>query len=522
MIGSEMHAEETGNRSSGIIFKSRCVSVHLLKIFLVFCLIGICLRAEVTMPPIFGDHMVLQQGVTLPIWGSASPGERISLSFGQINESTFADSFGNWRITLRPLPATAAPLFMVINGRNRIEFDDVIIGDVWICAGEVNMAFPISEASAGKDIDDKIYDPKLRFFKEGEPASLTNGKSAGTYKKMKGHWVVCTPQTISSLSAVGYFFARDVRSSHHLPVGMIQCTRERTPIISWISRKGLSKSPAILAIFNAPEGGAFNKGMSAPSSCFDRLIQPLIPYAITGVIWYQGESDEGNAALQYRRTFQRLIRDWRDHWGEGPFPFYFVSLAGFGAEGGPAVEGYHGADGSVSRGWPWIREGAAGALCLPGTGMAQACDLGVPDDREPSDKLDVGRRLALLARHRVYGEELVDSGPTYRGIKIKGDKVRIDFDSAGGGLVIGTSPDKAGDFSSSLVTSLKGFALSGSDRKWFPAHGRIEGKSVLLWSDAVPHPVAVRYGWKGFPNGSLYNQEGLPAAPFRSDDYQPE
>jgi sialate O-acetylesterase len=154
--------------------------------------------------------------------------------------------------------------------------------------------------------------------------------------------------------------------------------------------------------------------------------------------------------------------------------------------------------------------------------MAQATDLGVTDDRVPADKLDVGRRLALLARHRVYGEEITDSGPVYRGMKVEDDKVRVEFASAGGGLVIGSSPSKSGYFSPPLVTSLKGFALSGINRKWFPAQGRIEGKSVLLWSDAVRHPSAVRYGWKGFPGGTLYNLEGLPAVPFRSDTDQPE
>jgi sialate O-acetylesterase len=517
-----MQAQKIGNKRSGIIYKFLCASASLREFFVFLFIIGTGLRADVSMPPVFSDHMVLQQGVTLPIWGSASPGERISISFAKMNESTVADSSGNWRITLRPLPSMPAPLMMVINGKNRIEINDVITGDVWICAGEGNMAFPLSDASSGKEADDKVYDPKLRFFEEAEPANLTEGSSAASHKKIKGHWVVCTPESISSVSAVGYFFARDLRSTHHLPVGIIQCTRERTPIVSWISHMGLSKPPAIVTASKSHEGVNLKGEVGAPSSCFERLIQPLIPYAITGVIWYQGESDEGNAALQYRRTFQRLIRDWRSHWGEGPFPFYFVSLAGFGAEGGSAVECYHGADGSRSRGWPWIREGAASVLSLPGTGVAQATDLGVPDDRVPADKLNIGRRLALLARHRVYGEELVDEGPIYRGMKIEGDKVRVDFDSIGGGLVIGTPPEKAGDFSSSLVTSLKGFALSGSDHKWFSAQGRIEGKSVLLWSDAVPHPLAVRYNWKGFPNGSLYNLEGLPAAPFRSDSYQPE
>jgi sialate O-acetylesterase len=470
------------------------------------------LRADVTVPPIFGSHMVLQQGVTLPIWGKASPGEHVLLNIGTMSEEAVADSSGKWRMTLRPLPLAPEPFSIVINGKNRIQLDDVITGDVWICAGEGNMAFPLADVSSGKDPDTKIPDQKIRFFKYDRPfdplMSGGNGES--------GRWVVCSPSTDSDFSAVGYFFARDIASSHRLPIGMIQCTKEDSPIISWISKEGVSKKPSLLS-----QNGHAEQNM-ASSACFDRLIKPIIPYAITGVIWYQGESDEGNSALQYRRMLIRLIRDWRASWGEGPFSFYFVSQAGFGGEYGPCVETFHATNGALSRGWPWLRESTACALSLPFTGMAQAGDLGVADEKYPPDKLDVGRRLALLARHRVYGEEIVDSGPIYREMKIEGDKVRVTFDSVGGGLVLGNSPAVSGEFSPEVITSLRGFALAGEDHKWFPAQGRIEGNCVILWSDAVHHPEAVRYGWKGFPNGTLYNIEGLPASPFRSDRDQPE
>jgi sialate O-acetylesterase len=490
-------------RNAGIQFVKR--------VFLIIFVLLNTLHADVGLPSIFGNHMVLQQGVTLPIWGSASPGEHVTLTVGKICEETVADSSGQWRIMLPPLPMSPESFSMVICGGNRIEIGDVITGDVWICAGEGNMKSPLSDSSSGKDKNEKISDQNMRFFQYG-PLGLADENDP----RRQGRWVVCTPASAPSFSAVGYFFARDLRSSHHLPIGIIQCTEKKSPITSWISHGGLAKSPSILCNPDHVQGN------STPSSCFERLLQPIIPYAITGVIWYQGESDEGNSALQYRRSLQRLIRDWRNHWGEGPFPFYFVAQAGYGSSDGPVVEGYHSSDGFLSRGLPWLREGGSCALSLPYTGMAQATDLGVTDDRVPADKLDVGRRLALLARHRVYGEEITDSGPVYRGMKVEDDKVRVEFASAGGGLVIGSSPSKSGYFSPPLVTSLKGFALSGINRKWFPAQGRIEGKSVLLWSDAVRHPSAVRYGWKGFPGGTLYNLEGLPAVPFRSDTDQPE
>ncbi|MCE9587249.1 MAG: sialate O-acetylesterase [Verrucomicrobia bacterium] len=511
----------------GICLKSLCASAPLREFFVFLWLSGMGLHADVSMPPIFGDHMVLQQGVTLPVWGSASPGEHVSLSVGNLSEETVADASGKWRITLRPLLSSSAPLVMVINGNNRLELHDVIVGDVWLCAGEANMAFSLSDATVGKESDEKIADEKLRFFQYENTVELKNahGTQVGTQAvPRKGRWVVCSPESAPAFSAVGYFFARDLRTSHHLPIGMIQCTSEDSPIGSWISQRGLTKPPSISP---SPDRETRN---SQRGLCFEQLIHPLIPYGIAGIIWYQGESDEGSAALQYRRILPRMIRDWRERWGEGPIPFYFVSQAGFGNEEGSAVESYHAQTGNpaLGRALPWLREGTACSLSLPFTGMAQASDLGIADERIPPDKLDVGRRLALLARHRVYGEEIVDSGPLYRGMNVEkgkdggNDKVRVDFDSVGGGLVLGVSPWKSEGFSPSLVTSLKGFALAGSDRKWFPAQGRIEGDTVLLWSDAVPHPKSVRYGWRGFPKGTLYNKEGLPAAPFRSDTDQPE
>jgi len=475
--------------------------------------------AEVTMPPVFGDHMILQQEMTLPIWGNATPGERVFVScFGRYAE-TCADKAGRWRVTLRPLPTSFERGDLVVNGNNRIEIHDVIVGDVWICAGEGNMKMPLSDSSRASE-GAILNDQALRFF---------NGEK----------WALCKPETAAHFSAVGYFFARDLRAATRLPIGIISCTAENSSITSWISRSGLSISPSIVPQKSSSphadvgEGNGANAG--GPSSLFQSLIAPVIPYAMTGVIWYQGESDEGPASLQYRRLLPRLIRDWRSHWGEGPFPFYFVSLAGFGSEEGAAVEVDGNAiDGSRSavprRGWPWIREGIASTLSLPSTGMAVASDLGLQDERYPADKLNIGRRLALLARHRVYDEKVIDEGPTYRGMKIEGNKVRVEFDpnSTGGGLTLGISPSQQSEgltpFSSlsSLSTGLRGFALAGSDHRWFPATGRIDGCSVLVSSDAVLHPIAVRYNWRGFPIGNLYNKEGLPAPPFRSDTDQPK
>lgn len=480
------------------------------RVFQIFSLLPLCagLHAEVSMPAIFGDHMVLQQGTTLPVWGFAAPGEHVSVSYEGRQGEAVADASGEWRVTLRPLPYSKSPGNMVINGSNRIEFRDVIVGDVWVCAGEGNMAFPLSAATGGKQAA-ATTDRGLRCF---TPVSRVASRPGS---KGSGGWVVCDPETAPSFPAVAFFFTRDLRASRHIPVGIINCsTPEPAPITTWMSPRS---SQGIAGMRGNPR--------TPPAAHFNGMIAPIIPYAITGAIWYQGESDEGRGAIPYRILLPRLIRDWREKWKQGPFPFFAVSQAGFGAEEGPAVEPMYSDDGSPRRALPWLREGVASITKLPFTGIAVATDLGLPDDRHPPDKLDLGRRLALLARHRIYGEEIPDSGPLFRSMKIEGNKVRVVFESQGGGLATGISPamvEGANGMGTRVATSLRGFAVAGENRKWFPATARIDGNDVILSSDAVPHPVEVRYNWRGFPVGNLYNKAGLPAPPFRSDRDQPE
>ena len=481
-------------------------------LILLLFLSGSLLPASITLPAIFSDHMVLQQGVTLPVWGKADPGEAVFVRVSGESGMTTADATGTWRVVLRPLPRSSDPTTLVVQGKNRMTIHDVLLGDVWMCAGEENMEFPLSDAVGGKNDPAQTADQELRFF--------ISEKQVGDKPQFggSGSWVVCNSDTATNFSAVGYFFARDLRSVAHLPIGIIQCTWADTPVQSWISHHGLEERPSFLPTHDAGSG-IQEQNVSA---VFNAMIHPLVPYAITGTIWYHGESQEGIASREYRRLFPRLIRDWRKAWGQGPFPFLFVQLPGFGDGEGPVVESLSGENGRPRQGWPWIREGAACALALPNTGMAVTTDLGLADELQPPDKLDVGRRLALLARKRVYGENLVDSGPSFRSMRIEGEKIRVEWNSVGSGLTVASSPFQSGDSPVITGTVLKGFAIAGNDHKWFPATAAIEGASVILSSDAVPHPEAIRYNWSGYPQGNLYNKEGLPAAPFRSDGYQPE
>lgn len=482
-----------------VVFKFNPRVIRILCFLTALCALP-GLRADVTLAPVFGDHMVLQQGVTLPVWGSATPGERVLVSCGGRDAEGVADSSGRWRVTLRPIPCTGERLSLIVNGSNRIEIRDVVAGDVWIAAGEGEMVSPLSSSFSGSAAT-TIADTGTRFF-------VRERNRDGSLKM--GRWVVVSPADSPSLPAVPFFFARDLRAARKIPVGVVDCaTEESAPIASWISTKGL-KGLALPA----------DRAGTAPSALFDALIRPLVPFAITGVIWNQGRSDEGANALRHRLFLGRLIRDWRGCWGQGPFPFLMVSPSGEGVAEEGVVEDYLGPDHKPHGAWPWIREGiAANAISIPFTAMVVTTDL--PSGEGESNGLVIGRRLALAARAKVHGEEIPCSGPTCREIRIEGRKARVLFDDADGGLVAGSPPQSGPRGSVPVSTSLRGFALAGQDGKWFPATVTIEGETVLLASDAVPRPVAVRYNWRSLATGNLYNRAGLPAPPFRSDHEQP-
>lgn len=549
--------------------------------------------ANVSMPHIFGDHMVLQQGIKIPVWGWADPGERIAVTFGDKTARTKADASGCWRVDLDRSEVDATPRKLTVAGRNTIEFDDVLVGDVWLCSGQSNMEFQLMEGSGGAghggvhNAEDAVLnasDPQLRLFR------VTRKTSFEPMKDVEGKWEVCDPESVKPFSAVGYFFGRELRTKLNRPIGLIGSYWGGTSVTYWTSWSGLEKRvdtvpeiiqwgkerqklleeyPAQAAAYptlkekyeqdlkrwvaevdQAPDfmqkkaawevdaHKARGQNLALPprpqpsrprpieppdpgkrivvSSLYNGMIAPLVPYGIKGVIWYQGEAHAGNKHwYQYRPWFSALIEDWRDKWSQGDFPFLFVQLAAFGADA-PANELIQTADG-----WPGVREAQMQTLSLPNTGMATAIDLGDLYDVHPKDKVDVGMRLALAARHVAYGENLVVSGPVYYSMKVERDKIRVTFKGVGGGLEIGVPPWVSKGEVPLPAGELQGFAIAGADRKFVWAKARIEGNDVVVWSDAVPDPAAVRYGWANYPYLNLYNKERLPALPFRTDDWKP-
>jgi sialate O-acetylesterase len=548
-----------------------------------FCRAGACavvilgsagifsLQAEVKMPAIFGDHMVLQQDMKVPVWGTADPGEKVTVVFGDHSGTAVADDKGRWRIDLAPLAASDRGMPFVVLAKNLIRFEDVIVGDVWLASGQSNMEYCLRGAHNIKDIADHLDDQSLHVFMADHAYGLEPATD------IRGHWEVASRESLWNFSAIAYFFGHDLRTTLNQPIGLIESNHGGTVAQSWTSISGLQKDPPFtnyvdahnklvadfakasdgygekkasyqktLADWDAKYGVELDKrwtewrkqaqenrvagkpvppdptievprppeppepvgGPNAPGNLFNGMIAPLIPYAIKGVIWHQGEFNVG-AGAEYRTLFPRMITDWREKWGQGDFPFLFVQLAALG-------------DRDVVGGGEWalLQEAQYMALSVPNTGMATSIDVGDRNDIHPADKVDVGLRLARVAKHLVYG----DKNPTYTGpmfdkMAVEGATARISFAQTGGGLVIGTAPWTAPDAFPIPTTKLVGFDVAGADQKFYEADAKIDGNTVVVSSPQVAAPVAVRYDFANITIANLYNKEGLPAFPFRTDKW---
>ena len=501
-------------------------------------------RAEVKLPALFADHMVLQRDVAVPVWGTAFPGEDVMVQFAGQKKTARADANGKWLLHLDPLKLVTEGLDLRIGS---ILIRDVLVGEVWLASGQSNMAFGLNSAHNAAEVIPQAADEQLRFF------TVTKKTAAEPQAELEGKWAATTPQNAKSFSAVAYFFAREIRRTQHCPVAVIHSSWGGTPVQTWISLDALKREPPLtkaiqqwdqaveqnrkvqsdpkLAADYVSELERWEKvaaggvkpawpepsnpdpmGMPSPSKrpqtpavSFNAMIAPLIPYSVRGAVWYQGEQD-GSAGMDYRELFPRLIEDWRRRWGTD-FPFLYVQLPANGKDSLPVAE----------KGWPWLREAQFLTLRYPNTAMAIGIDVGDPNNVHPADKIDVGERLALLARRDVYGEKLVASGPLFAAFRVEGAKIRVSFHEVGSGLKPGVAPWRADGVEPLPTDRLVGFYIAGDDRQWSPAEAFIEGDSVIVSSHAVPKPVAVRYGWANSPRCNLYNNEDLPASPFRTD-----
>ncbi len=476
-------------------------------------------RADVRLPALFSDGMVLQQGMEVPVWGWAGDGEQVTVTFRSQTVKTTARD-GKWMLKLKKLKA-GGPDELVVKGNNSITLKNVLVGEVWICSGQSNMEFPLRQSFESKADVDASANPQIHLF------HVPKMKAESPKDDVKATWTACDPDTVKGFSAVGYYFGRDLQKERGVPVGMIETDWGGSPAEVWMKQEVLESNPRYkreildayigqkksyddaLAAFEKErdEAKTANKPFSKrapggpswrPTELYNGMIAPLVPYAIKGAIWYQGESNAGRAE-QYRSLYADMIRNWRSDWNEGDFTFICVQLAPFMAVKEQPGEST----------WAELREAQLlSTKILPNAGMAVITDVGDPKDIHPTKKKPVGERLALAARGIAYGEKIEYSGPVYHSMRVKDDnKATITFDHFGKGL-------EARD------GELKGFAICGDDKKWVWARAEIKGKNqVVVSSPEVAHPVAVRFGWADCPVVNLWNKNGLPATPFRTDDF---
>ena len=477
------------------------MAIHCRLLLLLFlsCLRGLAARATVRLPALVGSHMVLQRDQPLHLWGWAGPDEAVRLTFrGRTYAASAPDVDGRWQATL-PALCVGGPYTLTVVGQNTIVLDDVLVGDVWLAAGQSNMQFKMKDSNprgyqpvqaADQEIAAANY-PAIRMFTVAQvavsrPAAEVTGSG----------WQVCSPATVAGFSAVAYFFGREIYQRYRVAVGLVVSSWGGTPAEAWVSAEGLRAFPEFasgIAEFTRRDSSRRGDQLR-PTALYNGMVAPLRPLALKGIIWYQGETNVERAE-QYRTLFPALILNWRAQW-DAPLPFLFVQLANYQAARLAPSESA----------WAELREAQTAALALSRTAMATAIDVGEADDIHPHNKQAVAHRLALVARRVAYGDKkLVSSGPTFANMSVTGASVRLKFASVGSGLANKNS------------LPLQGFAVAGADRAFHWATARLVGNEVLVESLQVPAPVAVRYDWADNPAGNLTNKEGLPAVPFRTD-----
>jgi sialate O-acetylesterase len=485
-------------------------------------------HAAVTLPNIFSDHMVLQQGETVPVWGWAEQGETVTVTLGKQKAETVAGENGAWRVDLRRLN-NGGPHELTVSGKDSTRtITDVLVGEVWVGSGQSNMGWPVSQTNNAEAEIAGANFPQIRLF------SVELKVATEPQDNCNGAWVVCSPETVPGFSAVLYYFGRELHQQLKMPLGLINTSWGGTPAEAWASRESMEADPGLkhlveqwdqklkdypaakeaydkaLAEWQVAADQAKAAGQEAPkkpgepqgpnhpwlaAGLYNQMIAPITPYAIQGAIWYQGESNAPRA-YQYRTLFPTMINSWRADWEQGDFPFYFVQLANF-KERQPEPG---------DSDWAELREAQTMTLSLPNTGMATIIDIGDAKDIHPQNKQDVGKRLALNALAKDYRKQVAYSGPMYKSHTVDGNTVKLRFDHTDGGL------EAHGE-------KLAGFAVAGEDKKFVWADATIKGKTILVSSPDVPNPVAVRYAWADNPEATLYNGAGLPAVPFRTDDW---
>jgi sialate O-acetylesterase len=483
-------------------------------------------RADVVLAPPFQDHMVLQRDRALPVWGRAAPGERVRVGLvGNAPMETTADATGRWRVSLPARPADTVPTELVVEGANRIVVRDVLIGEVWLCSGQSNMEFRLRFAATAQEDIAHADLPQIRQLK------IARNPAEEPRDQVGAQWSVCSPATAGEFTAVGFHFARELWHSLRVPIGIINSSHGNSPVESWMSRDALASAPEFAPVVQrwaqvlasypeaasrhaaaiakweavAARASAENKPAppkpaapigpghhQSPASLFNGMIHPLVPYALRGFLWYQGEGNARRSG-EYEQLFKAQIRQWRQDFAMADAPFFWVQLPALGRMPPTTSE----AD------WVALRAAQAAALALPHTGQAITIDVGDDTDIHPTRKREVGQRLARLARRQVYGEKVTDRGPGLMNFVVRGGAVELHFTNAAGQL-------------KSLGALRSVFEIAGPDGRFVAADSVdiVGADRVVMRAKAIANPASVRFAWMPNPQGWLFNGEGLPAAPF--------
>lgn len=491
------------------------------------------LQAEVKLPSIFSDNAVLQADKKIPVWGWAKPGEVVTVSIGNTKASDDANGDGRWQVELGPFSAKKSVTIQVSGKNNKLTIKNVLIGEVWLCSGQSNMAWTVSKSNNFEKEKAEAKYPQIRMFK------VANNPKPTPQDQVNGSWIVCSPETVGGFTASGYFFGRKIHKALNVPVGLINSSVGGTAVEAWTSMDVQANDPKLKSMFSPwrKMEAAYNeadakakyeqalakwkeKAVGArkagkrpprrprapvqptldrnyPSNLFNGMINPIVGYSIRGAIWYQGERNARTVetATLYRYQLPLMIKDWRTRWNQGEFPFFWVQLPNFKKRSD---------DPSAVTSWAVMRESMADALRVSNSGMAITIDVGEAGNIHPKNKQDVGKRLAHLALARVYEKDVADSGPLYESHQVVDNQVEVTFKYAHGGL-------------KSKTDVLKGFAIQDKDGKWHWAKAKIDGNKVIVEHPMVKEPQGVRYAFGDNPEATLYNGAGIPAGPFRTD-----
>lgn len=461
-----------------------------MKGILTCCLLAVlvCAQAQVSVNSIFSDHMIFQKGVPVSVWGTAGEGEKITVSFNGQTVSAITLN-GKWMVKLSPMPYQLTPLEMIVSGRNTITVHDILIGEVWLCSGQSNMERQLGPRPPQplitdweKERDAATY-PLIREYYV--PLQYSKTKIVD----VQSSWTVCSPQSVSEFSAVGFLFAKNLFVNLKVPVGIIFSAYGGTSVIDWTSKAALESdfvlNDQVKEYYRTTK--IWRPTGNCMSGLYNGMISPLISFGIKGVVWYQGESNNDRPAL-YKTLLTTLIDDWRQNFNQGILPFLIVQIA-------PHKDIC-----------PELRESQFLVHKeKSGTALIITTDCGDAENIHPSYKQPVGERLAFAARAIAYKGHIEYAGPTYQSFKIKDDMVILKFSHVGKGLKCKENEQ------------LKGFTIAGSDKIFVPAKAIIQGKLIIVSGSGVEKPVAVRYGWSNVPDVNLYNKDGFPTSPFRTD-----